>query len=1505
MKMRKLRSVLILAVALLLLIPAVTISVSGAATSAGITIYDTPDFDDLELGLQGHTGLAGTFAGNNENNKIPSSATIVKDPSPSHDGDQALKVSMAPAATGTQTAQDFVMFNNRICYITWYDNPTTNSVGQTVYKGYLTDKGSSGRANDRYGIQSTDNKATALVVDVSTDNGADTKYTVTSDKILYDGANRAITWESSSKTDFFGNSVYFGYFTIGSTAFRVKSADSKATCFVIPKNANCNVSNDAAVEEALKGGDNVYKNLLLDHDALSYANEGKIVLQAEYYIPSGSVGIFWAQQSSIKYYLDDNATEQSRSWFSYYTIDTSAAVLTVEAFETRAADKAKIPLEKDTWTTVSLVIDLAKGSMEVYVNNILKKTGSFFVTVDGAQRNIKNITLPENSWQLAKVNVNEGYPDNLCGEFYIDNAIIHQYDDSQKVQFDESTNEAGEPAIGVAMKLASGRSFGATLTEKILVNANMTAAPLYLTADLTDGLIAPLNGASVRLTSAGGIRFATQINSEKLAALVQLKENGQIKDVEIGTLIAPSNYVKKVGGFTKEDLNRLSNDVNYLDVKGTIGAYFPTNEQLDEGYDKLFAGSIINIKPGNLARRFAGIGYVKITALDGTEYDIYSYEYDSQTFEKNHARTLSGAAQDYINAPGYEKYQDLLEGFVSGVTKMSNISKTTIKNVQYTVNNFFFQNTAGVSMRLSYEGDNGWRFQAVNPADPANPYDNFNNTGAGQSLALYMGEICDDETKPLTITKETGYIRVTEEETGSYVNISTSGKFNVQFYSPTGKAMNNINGVSAAVVDGREQIVLTGSLKDASEEAIFGGGQRFDSANKRGLSLSLFTYDAYNTDGGKGTYTVVPLFMSSRGSGLFINRYERMNVDFDVTAKNQWTVSLLNDIMDCYIYATGYMTDSLVGYCNISGYAAMPEEWTQGVMVCRYNPDFQSLDGTAVIYEKLSDIPGYEDLVVGGSGQLAMTAKLTKGSYLYRNNTRSYYYDGTRFYGVTKKGNPAGYGVRQIVENLMDVGMKPNVVIIEALDYAWLNCTTENTTAKKNRQTIKDVADWLHENDIKLMLYMGVGQMSANLAGVKDEYYVRADITIEVDESVKVSHSYKDSYTKNTELIPWAAVSNNPDAIGTNTQKYLDITNPEAVDWYMDFIWGQLLDLGVDGCKLDFCEMMPDPVTTLKVMSNGEYVTVGTVTVDYHWYDSTIFKGNDIHHAYSTYFTALFYQRMNQLMEEKGITTGFHINTRGGGIGIQRNVYMWGGDQTRNEQNLSTQILTTLNSGISGIPFGSYDMGGYAYDTGTGGYFSGTLGNTPDDVNHSESIIYLRALQFTTFTTMIQTHGDVRNPYELKLKGYADDYVQTVNSQYLALHDALQPYIRKWTAVSCETGMPLVRHLALQYQDDANVWNIDNQFMLGDAILVAPILEVDNDRRDIYLPEGKWQNMLTGKVYRVGEGGMTLENVQAVLDQIPVFLNIESEDYNDLVEVFNGEVWQTINRGRVITAAKN
>jgi alpha-glucosidase (family GH31 glycosyl hydrolase) len=149
----------------------------------------------------------------------------------------------------------------------------------------------------------------------------------------------------------------------------------------------------------------------------------------------------------------------------------------------------------------------------------------------------------------------------------------------------------------------------------------------------------------------------------------------------------------------------------------------------------------------------------------------------------------------------------------------------------------------------------------------------------------------------------------------------------------------------------------------------------------------------------------------------------------------------------------------------------------------------------------------------------------------------------------------------------------------------------------------------------------------------------------------------------------------------------------------------------------------------------------------------------------------------------------------------------------------------------------------------------------------------------------MQTHGDVRHAYEMT------EEVQQIYRTYMNLHTELIPYIQKYSKIACETGIPPVRHPVLKYTNDPGVRSLNDEFMLGDALLIAPILEEKTFQKEVYLPAGNtWTNLLTGEVV---EGGKTV-TVAANLGQVPVFMNNASADVAELAPVFGGINWNAI-----------
>ena len=1281
----------------------------------------------------------------------------------------------------------------------------------------------------------------------------------------------------------------------------------------------------AAEEEARNGsingsqdGTNVDRNLTVANPEFSYKTNPKIVFEIDYFLQENSGGTFESQIISFKH----GDSEASGSWLNLWRVNTANGLVYV-----LNDGKLSVSIPVGEWVTLSLAVNMETGDVEFYVNHVYQISGSI-----GKEKLIFNAS----QWNVAKINKltngGVGNPDGYAGGFYVDNVRAHTY--AEATSYDDIQKESNGGIVYMDVTSTTGNtsrfSTGVDGVGKVLMvpagklgNVSFAAVSYDKTAldeTLTAGLIAPADKPLIRMTNAGGIRFATNLNTKKLEDLMEMKEDGFFKSISIGTLIAPASYVKEAGEFSIEALRELPYEETFVNVKATIDQYYDGSDKtVAKGYDEWFVGSLVNIRLANRERDFAAIGYVKITMASGASMYVYSYNNKDMTLVDKYAANIAGVAKTALasNVKWTDNEKLLLKDLTTEAAPLS-LSSTAVKNVQTKSSQLFFTLTQGTDKttddlycRLTYDGANGWRLQAN-----LTSYSAFQDVGASQSLSLYMGEGFNDVMVPLTIKDENGTLKITAQGSATYAVLDYK-TFGINFYSGAGKQLYNVNSVFKL----GSKLFMRGILDE--NEGIYGGGERFDAANRRGTSMNLYTYDAYDAGGAKGTgtYMAIPLFSTSRGGGMFINRYEPMNVKFGPTGvqNSEWEVNLENDLIDVYFYATGKMTDVLKAYTDMSGHASLPEEWAQGNLICRYSPDYGTLEGLTgdadgvIWFYRITEVPGYTGYYTDTAAKNKVTASTTlgNGQFLYNGSgTRMYRYvvegdedinyngkTGESYYiRVCKKSGPSGAGVIYIVESLIEAGMTPTAVVLEG--HGWNKISTD----KSQLESLASIAEYLDEQDIKLTVYMGIASIDSAMAGYKSEYQAWVSI-YEYDTTT----GKKGALIDRTYKIPKTDYSENPDTISSGgTQQYLDITNPEAVDWYMNYIWGQMIDLGIDGAKIDFCETMP---------TEGYYkgMTVNNKVIDgyleYDWYDESIFEGDTVHHAYPSYFISLFYKSMMEQKAAKNIDDGFVVLSRGGGIGSQRNPYLWAGDQTRRFRNLSTQLAAVINSGLSGVPFMTYDMAGYAYKNLPDGYFGNYTVQEYDATlfipdfkaaEQYESEIFIRSMQYTIFGNTVQTHGDVRHLYHLSTEA------QEITEMYDKLHSDLMWYSQKVSKYACDTGIPMIRHMVLQYQNDENVVDIDDQFMYGDALLVAPILtynaktDENNKRvldygsdvtREVYLPAGTWLDLNTGKT--IVSKGETIE-VTVGLAQIPVFLNTNAEDAAELQKVFNSTTWRDI-----------
>ena len=206
------------------------------------------------------------------------------------------------------------------------------------------------------------------------------------------------------------------------------------------------------------------------------------------------------------------------------------------------------------------------------------------------------------------------------------------------------------------------------------------------------------------------------------------------------------------------------------------------------------------------------------------------------------------------------------------------------------------------------------------------------------------------------------------------------------------------------------------------------------------------------------------------------------------------------------------------------------------------------------------------------------------------------------------------------------------------------------------------------------------------------------------------------------------------------------------------------------------------------------------------------------------------------------------ILTRAGFSGIQRYAAVWTGDNMATEEHLKLACVMPQGMGISGITFCGTDVGG----------FFGTP--TPN--------LYTRWMQLGAFTPFFRQHSII-NQKDKEPWAFGEQ-VEAWVKNIITLRYELLPFFYTEFYTSSKTGLPVMRPMFLDFQNDEQCYYTDTQyqFMIGKNLLVAPVVSENENFKKLYLPEGKWLDWWNSKVY---EGNQWII-VEAPMDQIPLFI---------------------------------
>lgn len=315
-------------------------------------------------------------------------------------------------------------------------------------------------------------------------------------------------------------------------------------------------------------------------------------------------------------------------------------------------------------------------------------------------------------------------------------------------------------------------------------------------------------------------------------------------------------------------------------------------------------------------------------------------------------------------------------------------------------------------------------------------------------------------------------------------------------------------------------------------------------------------------------------------------------------------------------------------------------------------------------------------------------------------------------------------------------------------------------------------------------------------------------------------------------------------------QAEIDVTNPET----RDFVWSRLkenyIDNGVDALWFDEAEpeIHPEQFDNL-IWHKGRADAVALL--------------------YPYYYSKMAYDGFKSMGRDDIITL-----TRCGYFGSQKyGSLVWSGDIPSTFESLANQVKAGLNISLCGIPWWNTDIGGF-------------YGADIESDDFRELIV--RWFQFGLFSPVMRLHGSrkrhgERTPGLLEPSGDPNEIWSfgernfEILKKIILIREKLRPYIKSQMNVASEKGYPIMRPMFFEYPDDEICYTLESQYMFGDDIIFAPIVEKGQTEKEVYIPDGEWILTKDKSVYTKGR-----YTVKAEIDEFIAFVKAGS----DVIECF-------------------
>lgn len=374
----------------------------------------------------------------------------------------------------------------------------------------------------------------------------------------------------------------------------------------------------------------------------------------------------------------------------------------------------------------------------------------------------------------------------------------------------------------------------------------------------------------------------------------------------------------------------------------------------------------------------------------------------------------------------------------------------------------------------------------------------------------------------------------------------------------------------------------------------------------------------------------------------------------------------------------------------------------------------------------------------------------------------------------------------------------------------------------------------------KLKQMGGLHAVAINDPGVKadDQYSIYQDGTA------------KDYWVKKADGKPYVGPVWPKDSV------FPDFLRSTVRDWWAGHVADSLLGSGADGIWND----MNEPA-----VFNDAQGFNHTLPLDAYGTDDNGNKilSTEFHNLYGHLEDEATYQAWQKTRQNERP----FILSRDMFAGTQRYAAVWTGDSLSDWEHLQMSLPMNMNLGLSGAAFVGNDIGGFGNEA------------TPE--------LFARWIELGSFLPYSRIHydGTSDKSYTQEPWSFGSD-VEKISKKYIDLRYQLLPYLYNAFYNAAETGRPVQQPLVFQYQHDRKTYNISDQFLFGDSMMVAPIVEQGKTSRSVYLPKGEtWVDFDSQKEYH---GGQTI-TVNAPLDSMPIFVKKDSIIPSRDVQQYTGE----------------